>query len=197
MELINEIVEARNFWEAWVSVKRNHGAAGIDNMPTEELDVYLPKHMDEIVSSICDKKYKPSPVRRVYIPKPNGKQRPLGIPTVVDRVVQQAAAHVLSRVYEPVFSDYSYEWKKCGTIYKNLLTLKRIVKSNLDDTSIYQAAMTILGWYRQCGMSVFNFLLSPKVLAMPKENRTDKRKSRPGLVDPYALYQNLRTPICM
>ena len=50
---------------------------------------------------------------------------------------------------------------------------------------------------RQCGMFVFNFLLSPKVLAMPKENRTDKRKSRPGLVDPYALYQNLRTPICM
>ena len=61
MKLINEIVEARNFWEAWVSVKRNHGAAGIDKMPTEELDVYLSKHMDEIVSSICNKKYKPSP----------------------------------------------------------------------------------------------------------------------------------------
>ena len=111
MKLINEIVEARNFWEAWVSVKRNHGAAGIDKMPTEELDVYLSKHMDEIVSSICDKKYKPSPVRRVYIPKPNGKQRPLGIPTVVDRVVQQAAAQVLSRVYEPVFSDNSYGFR--------------------------------------------------------------------------------------
>ena len=88
------------------------------------------------------------------------------------------------------------QWKKYDTIYKNLLTLKRIIKSNLDDTSIYQAAMTRLGWYRQCGLSVFNFLLSPKVLAMPKENRADKRKSRPGLVDPYALYQNLRTPIC-
>ena len=94
-----------------MSVKRNHGAAGIDKMPTEELDVYLSKHIDEIVSSICDKKYKPSPVRRVYIPKPNGKQRPLGIPTVVDRVVQQAAAQVLSRVYEPVFSDYSYGFR--------------------------------------------------------------------------------------
>ena len=52
MELINEIVEARNFWETCMSVKRNHGAAGIDKMPTEELDVYLPKHMDEIKSSI-------------------------------------------------------------------------------------------------------------------------------------------------
>ena len=56
MELINEIVEARNFWEAWMSVKRNHGAAGIDKMPTEELDVYLPKHMDEITQSIREKR---------------------------------------------------------------------------------------------------------------------------------------------
>ena len=94
-----------------MSVKRNHGAAGIDKMPTEELDVYLSKPIDEIVSSICDKKYKPAPVRRVYIPKPNGKQRPLGIPTVVDRNEQQAAAQVLSRVYEPVFSDYSYGFR--------------------------------------------------------------------------------------
>ena len=445
MELIDEIVEARNFWEAWMSVKRNHGAAGIDKMPVEELDEYLPKHMDEITQSIREKRYKPSPVRRVYIPKPNGTKRPLGIPTVIDRVVQQAAAQVLSKVYEPVFSDHSYgfrskrschmairkalaymnegyewvvdfdiekyfdtvnhdklisilreqvndsatlhlirsflkagvmeeglvhasdegvpqggcispilsniyldkldkelesrglrfvryaddfdifvksekaadrvmasvsnwlerklrlkvsatktkvvrptkssflgftfwkstkgweckptdkakdrletkvkqlllrkravakplsylftklnqiirgwvnyyhigsmstylrdkfspwmrhkvrvvivkQWKKCGTIYKNLLILKKILKSHLDDTAIYQAAMTRLGWDRQCGQSVFNYLLSPKVLAMPKVNRTDKAKSRPGLVDPYALYQSLRTPICM
>ncbi len=82
------------------------------------------------------------------------------------------------------------QWKKYGTIYKNLLRLKRITNSNIDDTHIYQAAMTRLGWYRQCGQSVFNYLLSPQVLAMPKVNRTDKRKSRPGLVDPYSLYRN-------
>ena len=69
------------------------------------------------------------------------------------------------------------QWKKCGTIYKSLLSLKRIFKSNFDETSIYHAAMTRLGCYRQYGLSVFNFLLSPKVLAIPKENRTDKRKS--------------------
>lgn len=88
MELVNEIVEARNFWEAWMSVRRNKGAAGIDKMSVDVLDVYMPLHMDEIKQSICRKQYKPSPVRRVFIPKPNGKQRPLGIPTVVDRVVQ-------------------------------------------------------------------------------------------------------------
>ena len=111
MKLIDEIVEARNFWEAWMSVRRNHGAAGMDNMAVEELDVYLPAHMDEVKSSMVEKRYKPSPVRRVYIPKPNGKQRPLGIPTVIDRVVQQAAAQVLSRVYEPIFSDSSYGFR--------------------------------------------------------------------------------------
>lgn len=409
MELVNEIVEARNFWEAWISVRRNKGAAGIDNMSVDILDVYMPQHMDEIKQSICRKQYKPSPVRRVFIPKPNGKQRPLGIPTVVDRVVQQATAQVLNRIYEPLFSEHSYgfrpnrschqainqaldylnagyewvvdfdiekyfdtvnhdklisilreqvndsatlhlirsflksgvmegglvsattegvpqggcispilsniyldkldkelesrelrfvryaddfdifvksersadrvmasvsrwletklrlkvsatktkvkqilvrkkaaaqpmsyiftklnqvirgwvnyyhigsmatylrdvfgpwmrhkvrvvivkQWKKCSTIYKNLLKIKSIIKSTITDDAIYQASMTRLGWYRQCGLSCINYLLSPQVLALPRVNRTDKSKSRPGLVDPYALYQSLRSPICM
>lgn len=111
MELANEIVEARNFREAWMSVRRNKGAAGIDKMSVDVLDEYMPLHMDDIKQSICRKQYKPSPVRRVFIPKPNGKERPLGIPTVVDRVVQQATAQVLSRIYEPLFSDYSYGFR--------------------------------------------------------------------------------------
>lgn len=428
-----------------MSVRRNKGAAGIDKMSVDALDEYMPLHMDEIKQSICKKQYKPSPVRRVFIPKPNGKQRPLGIPTVVDRVVQQATAQVLSRIYEPLFSDHSYgfrpnrschkainqaleylnagyewvvdfdiekyfdtvnhdklisilreqvndsatlhlirsflksgvmegglvsattegvpqggcispilsniyldkldkelesrelrfvryaddfdifvksersadrvmasvsrwlesklrlkvsatktkvvrptksvflgftfwkstrgwecrptdaakekletkvkqillrkraaaqpmsciftklnqvirgwvnyyrignmttylrdvfgpwmrhkvrvvivkQWKKCRTIYKNLLKIKSIIKSKITDDAIYQASMTRLGWYRQCGLSTINFLLSPQVLSLPRVNRTDKSKSRPGLVDPYALYQSLRSPICM
>ena len=62
-----------------MSVRRNKGAAGIDKMSVDVLDVYMPLHMDEIKQSICRKQYKPSPVRRVFIPKPNGKQRPLGL----------------------------------------------------------------------------------------------------------------------
>ena len=72
-----------------------------------------------------------------------------------------------------------------------------MLKSNLSDNLIYSAAMTRLGLYRQCAGQVFGYLLSPKILAMPKVNRTDKSKSRPGLVDPFTLYQELRTPICM
>ena len=69
------------------AVKGNKGAAGIDKMPVEELDGYFAEHGDEIKAQIRAKQYKPQPVRRVYIPKANGKQRPLGIPTVVDRVI--------------------------------------------------------------------------------------------------------------
>ena len=118
MELIDEIVEARNFREAWMSVRRNHGAAGMDKMSVEELDVYMPAHMEELKSLIKSKQYKPSPVRRVYIPKSNGKQRPLGIPSVVDRVVQQSAAQVLSKLYEPVFSDHSYGFRPNRSCHK-------------------------------------------------------------------------------
>lgn len=112
MELIDEIVEARNFREAWMSVRRNHGAAGMDKMSVEELDVYMPAHIEELKSLIKSKQYKPSPVRCVYIPKSNCKQRPLGM------VVQQSAAQVLSKLYEPVFSDHNYGFRPNRSCHK-------------------------------------------------------------------------------
>lgn len=80
-------------------------------MSVEELDGYFAKHREEIKSQIRDGKYKPTPVKRVYIPKSNGKKRPLGIPTVVDRVVQQATAQVLSLGYDKYFSEHSYGFR--------------------------------------------------------------------------------------
>ncbi len=107
MELIDEILSEQNFKAAIESVKQNKGAAGIDKMNVDELDEYFDKNGARIKALIKSNKYKPQPVRRVYIPKPNGKQRPLGIPTVSDRVIQQAVAQQLSIIYEPVFSEYS------------------------------------------------------------------------------------------
>ena len=111
MELIEWILQDENINKAIKSVKKNKGAYGIDKMPVEELDGYFAKHREEIKSQIRDGKYKPIPVRRVYIPKSNGKKRPLGIPTVVDRVVQQAAAQVLSLGYDKYFSEHSYGFR--------------------------------------------------------------------------------------
>ncbi|MBV3377088.1 group II intron reverse transcriptase/maturase, partial [Catenibacterium mitsuokai] len=89
MRLIDEILSDSNIDRAILQVKRNKGVSGVDKMTVDELDEYLYKHRREIRYSILNKKYKPQSVKRVYIPKPNGKKRPLGIPTVVDRVIQQ------------------------------------------------------------------------------------------------------------
>ena len=112
MELIEWILQDENLDKAIKAVKQNKGASGIDKMTVEELDSYFVLHRDEVKAQIREGNYKPNPVRRVYIPKSNGKKRPLGIPTVVDRVVQQAMAQVLSLGYEKYFSEHSYGFRQ-------------------------------------------------------------------------------------
>ena len=111
MELIEQILSQGNLKEAIRRVKINKGAPGVDNKTVDELDGYFKKHQAEIKDSIMKMKYRPQAVRRVYIPKANGKKRPLGIPTVVDRVIQQAIAQVLMKIYDPRFSDHSYGFR--------------------------------------------------------------------------------------
>ena len=111
MSLIEEILSVENLNEAIKRVKANKGASGIDKMSVDKLVPYFNEHRKEIIESIMNKTYKPQPVRRVYIPKSNGKLRPLGIPTVVDRVIQQAIAQRLVPIYENVFSEYSYGFR--------------------------------------------------------------------------------------
>ena len=111
MELIDQILSQSNLKEAIKRVKANKGAAGVDKRTIYEIDDYFKKHQVEIKQSIRAMKYKPQAVRRVYIPKANGKKRPLGIPTVVDRVIQQAISQVLMKIYDPEFSVYSYGFR--------------------------------------------------------------------------------------
>ena len=114
MELIDRILSVQNFDEAIKEVAKNKGAPGIDGMTVGELQGYFSVHGREIREQIRNRKYKPQPVRRVYIPKPNSdKLRPLGIPTVVDRVVQQAVSRVLILELDPYFSDHSYGFRPC------------------------------------------------------------------------------------
>lgn len=110
-DLLEMILSPANLNKAYLSVKRNKGAGGVDKMETEQLGNYLQQHKDELIKQILEGKYRPNPVRRVEIPKDNGKKRKLGIPTVVDRVIQQAMSQVLSNLYEPQFSAYSYGFR--------------------------------------------------------------------------------------
>ena len=109
--MLERILERRNLNEAYKRVKRNHGAGGVDGMSVEELGEYLTAHKEEILQTILDGKYRPNPVLRVEIPKEDGRKRPLGIPTAVDRVVQQAIAQVLTPIYEPQFVETSYGFR--------------------------------------------------------------------------------------
>lgn len=109
--LLNELLSDENLKIAKQRVKKNKGASGIDGMEVKELDEYLFKHLDEIKEQIRNKKYSPKPVKRVEIPKPDGGVRNLGVPTVVDRFVQQAIAQVLTPIYEPKFSESSYGFR--------------------------------------------------------------------------------------
>lgn len=109
--LLNELLSDDNLKIAKQRVKKNKGASGIDGMEVKELDEYLSKHLDEIKEQIRNKKYSPKPVKRVEIPKPDGGVRNLGVPTVVDRFVQQAIAQVLTPIYEPKLSESSYGFR--------------------------------------------------------------------------------------
>ena len=109
--LLEVILSPENLNDAYRQVIRNGGAGGVDKMETSELLPYLKLHRDELIGKLCDGKYRPNPVRRVEIAKDNGKTRPLGIPTVVGRLVQQAVSQVLIPLYEPQFSDNSFGFR--------------------------------------------------------------------------------------
>ena len=109
--LLELILSADNLKRSYRQVVGNGGAGGVDKMGTSELLPYLILHKDELLEKLRTGNYRPVPVRRVEIPKDNGKVRPLGIPTVVDRFIQQAISQVLIDLYEPQFSDNSFGFR--------------------------------------------------------------------------------------
>jgi len=110
-KLLETITGRANLMEAWRRVKANGGAAGIDGMSVEAFPKFWQTHGDRIVAQLKEGTYRPAAVRRVWIPKGNGEQRPLGVPTVLDRVIQQAIAQELSFLYEAQFSEHSYGFR--------------------------------------------------------------------------------------
>ena len=110
-DLLERILNRENLNRAYKRVRANKGAPGIDGMTVEDALTWLREHREELLETIRQGKYKPQPVRRKEIPKPDGGVRKLGIPTVVDRIIQQAIAQQLTLIYEPLFSDLSYGYR--------------------------------------------------------------------------------------
>ena len=114
---------------AFKRVKANKGTSGIDNMTVDELLQYLKENGNQLRESIRNGKYNPKAVRRVEIPKADGSKRKLGIPTVVDRVIQQAVAQQLSIIYEPIFSENSYGFRPNRRCHDAILKTKEIMNN--------------------------------------------------------------------
>lgn len=110
--LYDRIFRLDILWRAWKEVRENKGSAGIDGITFEMIEGYgVEEYLLDIQEDLQNKKYRPKPVKRVYIPKPDGKQRPLGIPTIRDRIVQQACKIVIEPVFEANFLDSSYGFR--------------------------------------------------------------------------------------
>ena len=111
MELLEEILSPNNLNKAYKKVVSNKGVAGVDGITVEEEFEYLKENKDRILNQIRKRRYKPQPVKRVQIPKENGKKRNLGIPTVTDRIIQQAIVQVISPIFEKQFHDNSFGFR--------------------------------------------------------------------------------------
>ncbi len=154
--LMEQILSKENLNAAYLQVIRNKGAEGADGMMYTELKEHLEKNGEIIKEQLRSRKYKPQPVRRVEIPKPDGGVRNLGVPTVTDRFVQQAIAQVLTPVYEKQFHDHSYGFRPNRCAQQAIITALDMMNENNDwivdidlekffDTVNHDKLMTLIG----------------------------------------------------
>ena len=126
--LLEKILHRDNLNRAYKRVRANKGAPGIDGMTIEDALPWLREHREELLDTIRQGKYKPQPVRRKEIPKPDGGIRKLGIPTVIDRIIQQAIAQQLVPIYEPLFSEDSYGYRPNRSAQQAIQKVKQYVE---------------------------------------------------------------------
>jgi group II intron reverse transcriptase/maturase len=131
-ELMEQVAAGENLERALRAVIRNRGAAGIDRMTIHELEPHFRRHGEQIRAKLLAGQWTPSPVRRVEIPKPNGGKRPLGIPTVMDRLVQQALLQVLQPVFDPRFSESSYGFRPGRSAHDAVLAAQEYARGGKD-----------------------------------------------------------------
>ncbi len=196
-DLLTQIVSPSNMNRAYKQVVSNAGSGGIDGMETKDLLPYLLRHKDELVQSLVGGKYRPNPVRRVEIPKDNGKKRPLGIPTVVDRLVQQSIAQILQPLYEPLFSDNSFGFRPHRGAHQALKCAQAIINDgnrfciDLDlekffDNVNHSKLIEVIGRTVKDGrvVSLIHKYLNAGVLVAGKYEETEKGVPQGGPLSP-------------
>jgi RNA-directed DNA polymerase len=127
--LMEQVVASENLQRAWRQVKANKGAPGIDGMAIEDFPAFAREHWSTIRAQLIDGSYRPQPVRRVLIPKPGGGERGLGIPSVVDRLIQQAIGQVLTPIFDPQFSESSFGFRPNRSAHGALRQVQADIKA--------------------------------------------------------------------
>jgi len=161
--MLEQILDRRNIEKALVQVERNKGTAGIDGMQCSELRSYINTQWQRLRQNILQSSYEPSPVRRVEIPKPQGGKRMLGIPTVVDRMLQQAIAQWLTPMYEGEFSNRSYGFRPNRNAHQAVLQAEQY----LNEGKIWVIEMDLENFFDKVNHDKLMSALSRKI--------TDKR----------------------
>jgi group II intron reverse transcriptase/maturase len=131
-QLMEQVVSRENATAAWLAVKRNGGAPGIDGRTTKQLGEHLRRHWETICTKLLAGTYVPSPVKRVEIPKPDGGKRMLGIPTVVDRWIQQMLLLVLQPIFDPRFSPHSYGFRPGRSAHDAVRAAQGLIRAGKD-----------------------------------------------------------------
>src|SRR5271165_2728919 len=126
-QLMEEVCNRENLARAWKRVRRNKGSPGVDGMTIDDARDYLREHWPSIRSQLLEGTYQPQPVRRVEIPKPDGGVRKLGVPCVVDRLIQQAVLQVLQERWDPTFSEHSYGFRPGRSAHQAVAQAQRYV----------------------------------------------------------------------
>ena len=157
--LMERILARGNLNKAFMQVKRNKGAGGIDGMQVDELLPYLKGNREELLQSLWDGTYRSKPVRRVEIPKENGKVRKLGIPTVVDRLIQQSISQVLTPIYEEQFSDNSYGFRPKRSAHDAL----KQCQANISEGYVYVVDMDLEKYFDTVNQSKLIQILSETI----------------------------------
>jgi RNA-directed DNA polymerase len=127
MHLMEKVCERENLVRAWQRVRGNKGAPGVDGMTIDDAKSYLREHWPDIRSQLLAGAYRPQPVKRVEIPKPDGGVRKLGVPCVVDRLIQQALLQVLQKRWDPTFSEHSYGFRPGRSAHQAVAQAQRYV----------------------------------------------------------------------
>src|SRR6201997_3606317 len=126
-QLMEEVCDRENLVRAWKRVRRNKGRPGVDGMTIDDARDYLREHWPNIRSQLLDGTYQPQPVKRVEIPKPDGGVRKLGVPCVVDRLIQQALLQVLQEQWDATFSEHSYGFRPGRSAHQAVAQAQRYV----------------------------------------------------------------------